>query len=849
MAGKRKRTDGIGDSEGVVVNGDVLTQKLETFQDWLVDILEILKTQDTTPSIFDRPIPSAGQTSHDTKRAKLAQTSEQVTIKSLIETRAYSTADEVVKDVEVATTGLIEELQGGLDGDQARYTSRESHTQIARAGSLKKELDKLIQKELIRRPDKIIISKKIKEEATEDDDTKFTTHSSADNALTLLSNNHPPKQLFTSLRKQDSSSRPLDELHLPNGITTTKITPQHSLNEDSKTRVPTFKDIFGPPSSLPPLTMPKQSRHTATRSSSVNWYNPTETESKAKPNRHNIHPNQAMPTGQWLKYNVAPSPTQLASPETKRKQRDRALSGGEAQTALSQETIESHNKAKEDALFRSVYSSFAPSHDDYGALVPTQQKNKIWWKKYGEARYEEILGLRDDGIELETMNTDEVLDEEPLDMKELEAAVRNWQPEDPAQEMQGAKPPRKNPPESESEVDELLEDISDLIETLHSHQRIRNLTLTNNARPNTANSPTSPSEAECAVYDTLKDQLTLIVSTLPPYLLSKLDGDKLGELKVSTRVPVELPNQKGVLEESEASIAAKRAAAPVAAPTAASQTPNHYSNVPGRNSSYLQASTPAQQYPRTGYGASTAPRPGASSSYLQNPQYSNRPAAPNYSASATRPSYPVQGGYPPQGAAASTPRYNYNQSYAQQSQTSYGGYQNGYRPYSGQNMNNYSYNGHLPASQARTPSNNSAAQVSQAYRGTQSEYQQRAVPPQGYGYGASPQTQYRPPFNTQTSQGSIQRPPLHQHHSSQYQSSTLGSPQVNGTASNGSPALPAKMTSDEQSTAMDKSKVHLEQQNGQGPGTPQTGSGQYTAPLDGGQQNGTPVPQQNGVAA
>ena len=671
--------------------------------------------------------------------------------------------------------------------------------------------------------------------------------------LTLLSSNQPPKQLFTSLRKPSHSNHPLNELALPNGITTAKVTPQHSLNEDGKKPAPTFKDVFAPPLSLPPLTLPKQSRHTATRSSSVNWYNPAETEPKSKPSRHDGYTKQLLTTGQWLKYSVAPSSTQLASPETKRKQRDRALSVGEPETSLSPGAIETQNQAKEDALFRSVYSSFAPVKDDFGAIVPERHKDRMWWKKYGERRYQEILDLRDDGAtENEVMQTNSVADEDQLDEDELTRAIANWQPEGLPEEMKESSHPKNAPNESARETDELLEEISDLLETLHSHQRIRNLALANNSRSASAQTPqstdtngrpTSPSAAEFEIYETLKSQLALIISTLPPYLLSKLDGDKLGALQISTKVQVESKNQKGVLEESEASAIARRSATPSTVPASASQTPSAYSNIPGRNNSYIQASTPAQQYPRAGYGPPSTSRAAGNGSYLQNPQYSNRPASSNYPSSAARPSNPAQGGYTPQGAAAaSAPRYNYAQQYGQQqTQSSYGAYQNGYRPYSNQNMNNYNYNGQLSASQGRTPSNPSQASKP-AYLGPASDYQQRAVPPQGYGYGST---------QGSGAQGTTQqRPPLYHQHSSQYSAQTPGSPQVNGTASSASPAPQGHTTADEQVTAITKQKAHLaEGQSRQGSGTPQPGSRQYSPHDAEARQNGTPIPQQNGIMA
>ena len=821
---------------------------------------------DTSPSTFDQPISSVVQAIHDTKRAKLSESSEKSAIGFLIEKRAYTAIEEVIKDLDAATVGVADELQDAYNKDQGRYVARDVCTNRKRPSNIRRELEKLVQREMFRRPEIFITLKDIKDEPSEEEDVKTRFDVPGDNVLTLLANTQPPKQLFTSLCKPLVTSRPLDEPALPNGITTARVMPQHSIDEEVEKPARTFKDVFAPPTSLPPLALPKQSRHTATRSSSVNWYNPAETEPKAKSSKADGYTKQPLTTGQWLKYNVAPSPTQLASPETKRKQRDRALSVGESQAALSREALETHNQAKEDALFRSLYSNFAPSRDDSSALVPEQQKNRQWWDKYGETRYVEIVGIRDDGMQdTEETVANGIADEESIDEEQLERDIANWKMDDPLQEMQESSVQNHGVSQTEIEADDVLKEISDLLETLHSHQRIRNLTLPNNVRPtagqnqqstDVAGSPTQPSTAEFDVYEMLKNQLTLIISNLPPYLLSKLDGDKLGALKISTRIRVESRNSKGILEESEASASARRAATPSVASAGATQAPSAY---PSRSSSYLQASTPAQQYPRAGYGPSTAPRPAANSSYLQNPQYSNRPASSNYSSGTPRPAYTGQGGYPAQAAAAaSTPRYNYGQQYSQQqSQSSYGSYQNGYRPYSVQNVNSYNYNGQMAASQTRAPS--TPAQTSPpAYRGPASEYPQRAVPPQGYGYGsaqnngrASPHSQSRPAFSNQTPQGSgQQRPQLYHHSSSQYQSQTPGSPQVNGTASNGSPAPVAHMTSDEQAAAMSRQKAQLaEVQSRQGSGTPQPGSRQYTPKPEGIQQNGTAVPQQNGVVA
>lgn len=59
MAGKRKRADNSVEGEGYEINGDGSAKSLERFQEWLVDVLEILKEcvplfhfQEAIPAIF-----------------------------------------------------------------------------------------------------------------------------------------------------------------------------------------------------------------------------------------------------------------------------------------------------------------------------------------------------------------------------------------------------------------------------------------------------------------------------------------------------------------------------------------------------------------------------------------------------------------------------------------------------------------------------------------------------------------------------------------------------------------------------------------------------------------------------
>lgn len=808
------------------------------------------------------------QESHDAKRTKLSESSEssegaKTTVATLIQSNAYTSIEEFIKDVESATSNITEELQEKISAGLSTSSHRTVHSEIIRARAVKNKLDKLVLREVVGRPETIKLSKDVKSESSDEPDSRSTFDVSGNNVLTLLGNMGSGRtgQLFTSLRKPNTSGEPLDEAALPNGITATRIVPVHSINStEDKKPTPTLGERFPPPAGLLPLPLPKQSRHTATRSSSVNWYNPAEAESKNKSSRRDGYTTQPLSTGQWLTYNAPPSSTQIVSPESKRKQRDRALSFGEPQSSISQEAMDAHNQAKEDALFRSVYSSFAPDRDDSGAIVAEQQKNRFWWSKYGEQRYHELLGMRDAGLYEVELNG--VGDEDGIVEGEIQEAIETWEPDENPQEMSASRIVNLEAPETSKEADAVLSEISDLLETLDSHQRVRNLALAANARTtggqnpqSTAltGTPTSPSSAEFDVYEVLKAQLTLIVSTLPPYLVGKLDGDKLGALNISTKIQIESKNQKGTME-SDDSVAGARAAVRPAATPGIPQAASTYAAAPTRSGSYVPpATTPVPRYQQqSGYGAQAAPRQSSTSGYLQNPQYSNRPASYNYSAGA-RPTYPPQSQQPPPRAASSS---NYPPQYGQQSSQSFGSYQHGYRGYSGlgQNGSAYNYNQQYSTPQARPPN---SVQPPQAYRGSQTDYQQRAVPPQGYGYGSAPaagsasphqqRSSFPPPAQTAPAQTAPpQRPTtLYHTHSSQYNPQTPASPLANGTRSSGSPTQQGHMTAEEQATLMARQKAQLAER--QGSGTPQPPAGQYGQ--QNGQQNGTPAPQQNGVAA
>ena len=824
------------------------------------------------------------------------------TIASRVESKAYNNVEEAAADIDAVISTIVDEFrQMAAAVNEQRLSSYklEFREEIARALAFQKGFDNLVLRERIQRPRSLTTKrdgeKTLQRSSVADDSVKRSTPgmndgSGAKAVLTLFGSAPQPKQLFSSLQQPLSVDQkpaklqrdigsltngsdyptstpisvPSDDLvkeHvLPNGISVTKVIPMHSANSsDGKKKIPTIGELFPSPATLAPLNPPKQSRHTATRSSSVNWYNASEPVSTSRPHRRDSYSVQPLSTGQWLTYNMPPSSTQLSSPEAKRKQRDRALSFGEPQSTVSQEAMVAHNQVKEDALFRSVYSSFAPDRDNTGALISDHTKNRLWWKRIGEIKYRSVLESNypplddEDVIEVNGTTLHDSAKED-----EFEGVVDDWVPEELPSELKATKDVVPETPETTREVDEILEGISDLLETLNSYQRIRNLSLASNTRTmansqlaSMPGSPTTPSAAEFDVFTILQSQLALMVSTLPPYAIAKLDGDKLGVLNINKKIQIADKQYSGTMEEEEAIAKAKQTpTTPAATYPPRTVTPNL--SLPARSSSYLHATTtPPQPVQRSNYATQSRPL-GTATNYLPNQQYSSRPASANhYFAGTSQSSYPSQ-----RPMSTTSERYSYSasQQYSQRPpQSSHNQQTNGYRPYPAQNGPSYSQQYSTP--QHGSPPGTVQAPGPHTQRPSQPGYQQRAMNAHSARDASPPKPNAaftpqhpRPAYAHQASIAGPPRPPIYHQHSAQYGSQTPVPRQVNGSGPAPSSSQHTYMTPEEQSALMNRQKAQLAEQHSsatrQGSGTPQPAHGHYSE-----QPNGTPVVQPNGVTA
>lgn len=671
--------------------------------------------------------------------------------------------------------------------------------------------------------------------------------------LTLFGSAQGPKQLFSSLQRPrpvtpsngsstlESSVKftlPLRESTLPNIISTTEVFPLADEVDEKRKANATIGKVFKAPSHLPQLHPPKLAKPLTTKGNVVTFAPPE----VPKPSRKGSHSyaTQNLATSHWLGYGGADIPKDPTSPNEKKKSRQRALSMGEAQQPPPESTLTAVKQAKEDALFRSAYSSFAPSRDDAIAVVPEETKSMVWWHKVGEKRFNEVFP-----IDPELLGLDEASDvpdaaAEAEEEEALKEAVEAFE------SIDGVLFPETKS-ELEKDTEEVLHEISELLETLASHQRIRNSSLATNPRTPTiqnsslaslAGSPSTPSADEIDVYQMLKSQLTLMISQLPPYAVAKLNGDQLEELNISRTLVVENRPTRGVLEDDQSSRFAK---GPVAAPGAPPTLSRMVSSGSGSHAHYPPGST---QYGRATPSVHNSARPvqGAPNYYPQQ-QPSHRSPSVHYQRSGSgsqayqtpaassfatpRPNYTAAQGYGQQ-----TPRPSYTQQaagqYYPQRSAQPGNYAGSQSQYYGatpqaQSHNRYSQpnqNGYYQRSQNVAPmygtTPNPQARTSSPLKGAPSTAQPNYGSRPNYGAGGQMRSTYYPP----TQYGNAQP-------------HTPVAPTTPGYAPNPQQLLDRQQAS--------QTQARLAAQNSftrQDSGTPQPPpNGQY----GGGQSNGTPM--------
>ncbi|CAI7647746.1 unnamed protein product [Penicillium bialowiezense] len=785
-AGKRKRS-----TQDDKPN-DTSARDQANLHETLRNLIELLLKHDSELQLLSCPFQNT-TTKPRAKRAKVSGDQDASNIRTRVASDKYNTLQEFLSDIERASAAVIERNQAQSNGanvDGAPVT--EVVNQIA---AFKIHMNSLIGQSFVNQPE-------VKTEVSEDDnDSSSELHAinvcarEDKRALTLFGNPANPKHLFSSLQKSvkvplQSSSGPekfvevqeeLREVGLPNGITTTKVVP-FNLAATPKPSKRTFGEVFPPRESLPKLEPPRKRSHRGNAATWVDRFDATFDARDFLGERSNycLAP---LPSTQWLQYGgVTSSPSywdrvekQQGDPDIAHRHGDPALWNG-----------------PDPSAFLGVFSSFAPSHDSSGAIVQLASKDAVWWSQRGAHRVNTLLSIPYEG-EGEDDNTETVCPGNIGDLDEslLDEMIASFNAEDFAMNVDEADVESKD-------VNQLLGDVSDLLNTLSSHQRIRNL-IPPPASPQGSEADetfavdelNAPSDAEFGVYETLKSSLVAIISNLPPYAVAKLDGHQLAELNISQRIVIDTPDYSGTMEKDDYTLSQERAAALVAAANAAGRTATPSSarpSYPGSHTGYNQrafASNNRVPQPQAGFQAT--------------PQHPRQPSGPTtypHAYGAGRPpSTPSQrpAGTPqyPQG----TPQYN------QGNQAQY-----------------------------QRPSSNGFVPGQASAQGTPQPYTPR--PGQPTAYNGTPQG--RIPYATATA-NSTQRPPT--------SSQTPGQPgYVNSAA-----AATYSRSAAEQAALMDRNKAQLAaRQTRHSPSTPQPQgldprASQEGSATPGAKQNGTPL--------
>jgi hypothetical protein len=626
-----------------------------------------------------------------------------------VSANTYSTLDEVLHDIDSAVSSIIAELDLPDDAVQRRHIPipPEKLALSSKILAFKNRAHDLVRKHNA-------------SNAKGPNASALMGGSVQDDSLVLsLYGNTAggPKQLFSSRLQQypaqgenQDNAQSVREVALPSGMFTTDVGPTDVGSAMDRMRGRTLGELFPTPPSLPALEPPRPSKVATTREATVGWYQPS---TAVPPPRTEDYYNQPIATGQWLDYsNASPS---LGS---KRRQRGRALSLVGSKVPQPDADNTESEAAKLDALFRGAYSGFAPSKDDAAALVTVDFMNRVWWEQNGEKSFERLV---ENGNSMDVIPTPEsagngsTLADADEDEK-LREAVEKFEQEtiDPTLE------PRVEKSAMEKDADEVLEGISELLETLNSYQRIRNLSLNSSKGPLSVSdttalgTPSKPSEAELATYEVLKTQLALMIASLPPFAVAKLDSDQLAELRISSKIPIPTQEYNGVMEDEDiisrarlaglgASSAASRVAQPVpvqrhstsalygnqySAPRPAGpiSQPYYGSQTPVRTPSGglqrppttspahypMQRPAAGAPYRQSSYGTTTYPHQPArslSQQYNPSPQYLQTPGAHPYS---RPPNQSYQGGPQPGSQASINPRYPSQSTYSQQTPTQNG---------------------------------------------------------------------------------------------------------------------------------------------------------------------------------
>jgi hypothetical protein len=585
------------------------------------NLLTLFSTRyDADAGILKQPLPDFHQpdAEPEAKRRKsgddtVSATSTALSVEDKVLQNRFTTLEEMLSDVTRAAKARIAALKSSSDAGVGGGEKVDGL--VTRIDELKEKAHNLYRRELA------YPSTEQLPPSTGADVKEITPQTSGGRALlmTYATINNAKKPLLSSLQNAaggfaTTAGKPLKEIAgtaLPPGFTVT-----HAVKETLALEKPvpsrTLGELFPSPRNLPPLQPPKPNKGT-TRSNVLSFYHPALADQSSY--RTGTYFSQNVTTGQWLDYSNA---TPATHKKTKQRERAQSLAGVKpSSTELEMSEME--------ALFRGAFSSFAPCKDDSGAVVSSGQVSRMHWQRYGRRNLQRLIdseGSSDETPLSEAAATDAASVENLPEVNEdiIKEVIETWDEAaiDPSlSDVMGQKS------DEEKEAEDVLQEVTDLIETLASYQRNRNMIMpTSQDRFSTdppngdmlrngAQSHHQPSEEELLTYQALKAQLSLIIQTLPPFAVARINSDKLEELSVSTKIEIRTDDFKGIMEEDDRAVRSRQVPVQSSAPTpraAPQRTPSISGSAPyqghhqygGQYAAHTRSPMPAApHYPQT----------------------------------------------------------------------------------------------------------------------------------------------------------------------------------------------------------------------------------------------------------
>ncbi|KHO02071.1 uncharacterized protein MAM_01072 [Metarhizium album ARSEF 1941] len=499
-------------------------------KDLIKSYFDVLKSIDVEPAILKRPLGDRKvQDEPDTKRQKSSDPSSVRSISDKIAADSYTHIEHVASDVVSATDAALSEIRARVPDGSGSAGSTKLAVRIA---EFKAQALAIMERE--KAYPRVATSEAINGQV----DSKAASCKSQA-ILSVVGYAPQERRLFSSLPL--SQDIDLTELNLPPGVSFSRLVPANT-----QERTQTLGELFSPPRPLPPLQPPKQPK-TQAKGNTLDFYHPDLADTATY--RGACYFGTKLSSGYYLDYSNA-----TPSYQTKTKQRERAQSLAGKKPSTSELEM-----SEMESLFRGAFSTFAPCKDDSGAVIPSGTVGKMWWHKSGSKNFQRMIEVEyyPDIADVDAFHPSPRGEE--LDEDAVQEAIDNWDDDAVDPSLEDAMGTKRD--QSQKEVDDVLDEVSDLIGTLASYQRIRNLTLPNSQNRQSsdpvngdmlANSGPQPSEEEQATYEMLKAQLALIIKTLPPYAVAKLNGDQLDDLLISTKIQVRTDQYRGVMEEDDA---------------------------------------------------------------------------------------------------------------------------------------------------------------------------------------------------------------------------------------------------------------------------------------------------------